>query len=473
MADRLTELLAQNAGLGDEETALQLQMLRAKTLRDRAAVDPRRTTGKGGMFSALARGVNAYRGGTMEAEADTTRAGLDARRMELRQAAQESVGGLPSLTPEIDPRTGGYGVVSPEAITQHRALGQALGLSPVPDLAKRGAAISGEAEKAQADAAKLANLRALGLVELPDGRMVPASSMGINYNAMTGGSFRQGGEMGIINPDPKALAAAAERAKGGGSARPQHKDIMVEGFGMVSHKWIDDARTPAGGYWIPETVAPPSGALPTATGAGAPAAGGALPGATGAAPPGAPGGPKLAQRPKVLPAGEATTMALENDQFRNISMLAGSFKDDFADKGIWGNTPVAWAQFVGSSDWIPKGNQPLAEWWANYRNMVENIQRKNTSGVAVTPLEAKLFAMAQNIRPGVAPDVVRRAFQRLISEEGARLKGRTEARKAEGYTPAAVDALTPADSAPQAPKAPTGAPKYVRNPSTGKLELVR
>lgn len=183
MDEELIKLLTQNAGIADEAARYQQDMLRAQGTLKTAQQDPRRTTGQGGMFSALARGLGTYRGANEEAAAKANLLGVDERTKQMRQAGMAAVQGLPSMTPPIDPETGGYGLIPPEVTDRRRALGQALGMSPLADQRTAGAGVLAEADKAQLEAAKQANARTLGLVDIPGIGLVPKAFASAMYGA--------------------------------------------------------------------------------------------------------------------------------------------------------------------------------------------------------------------------------------------------------------------------------------------------
>lgn len=451
MSDRLLELLSQNAGMGDEVAALQAQLLRAKGLRTQAQTDPRRTTGKGGMFSALARGVNAYRAGTMEAENETAQAGIDARSAQMRQAAQEAVGGLPSITPEIDPRTGGYGTIDPAALAQHRALGRALGSGPLPDLAKQGVSISGEAEKAGGEAAKLANLRAMGLVETKDGRLVPVNSVRSNYNAKTGGYEQVGADFTRYGISPEVLEAEIRKALAGGGSWKLSTAVGADGNPIITGVQMVDGGFKA----TPVVTAPPAGA---ATPPPPPPAKPSLPGATGAAAPPPPAKPKpgepgaISQPPFKPQSGpEAKSLKAFKDDLRSLTRVDQSFKPEYAGKGVTGGLKRATAAWLG--DDAPKDWQEMEAWWADFDKLIALPERHEFFGSALTPVEQTAWKNAQRVKESRDPKMVKAALQTMRTI-ASRVLAEEEARQLANYrSPAAVTGGRDAEAEKEAKRA--------------------
>ena len=413
MADRLTELLAQNAGLGDEEAALQLQMLRAKTLRDRAAEDPRRTTGKGGMFSALARGVNAYRGGTMEAEADTTRAGLDARRMELRQAAQESVGGLPSLSGGYDPQTGTPLPPPEEALAAHRALGRALGFAPDKGLVAQGASVAEGAAKAQEAADKRAQEAMIKMVTLDNGERVPVASLKLAWDAFKGGSSQQGGHQTLLMPDAETLANDNEAKKARAAAGNPGQIITTRD---------PNTNEPIQARSQGTSAAPINLTVP---GAG-----------------GAPAKTVVAQPPYKPQTGpEVKALKEFKEEVKAVERIVPAFKDEYAGQGVTGDLKRSLAGALGSSG--PKDWQAMEAWWADYDKLVALPERHEFFGSALTPVEQTAWKNAQIVKASRDPamikqtlSIMRAAAKRVLKEEEARQVSNYRSPAAVGAAPA-------------------------------------
>ena len=235
MSDRLLELLSQNAGMGDEVAALQAQLLRAKGLRTQAQTDPRRTTAKGGMFSALARGVNAYRAGTMEADTETAQAGIDARRAEIMQNLP-AIGGPGGAEVAFAQDPQAAALAAQQRADQNDQLGSALARTGDPRLTAAAAPYTADAKEQTGNVLKSAIARMGDTTKRETNKAHTGS-----YTPETGGYMldQVSGRYILLPADPAALEAKLERTKAGAAGRAP--PII---YGPGGEAYVYDSRKP-------------------------------------------------------------------------------------------------------------------------------------------------------------------------------------------------------------------------------------
>lgn len=455
MNDDLLKLLTDSAGSADEMALIQQKLLRSKDLRTQAAQDPRRTTRQGGMFSALARGVGAYNAGQLEREAGEAQAGMAAQRKAVA-GLLPTIGGTDAVDVYAAPDDQSAASAAREAMLRGESgadLARRLSLSGMDAFAAPYAADAAAQSKGVPQAINAREQRALTRslaemkdrttrdthdpytgISLPDGRVY-------KLNKNTG----QWEITGVANAKPPMTM--------GGRQVGIHR-VFDTGEGSQDHVWNGSA-------WVPTFVAQPGEAGPAMAPPGAtpppPAPGGAAP---AMAPPG-PAPMKPATPPKkVLSTAEANLLQDETQQLSRLRLLTSNFKDEYAGQPITGGLTTSLGRVAGKK--AAPASYQQSQWWAQYRDMVENIKRKTLAGVAVTPIEKHLFDVSQRIREGTAPEDIRAEFARIISETEGRLGARKEARSSENYNVGAVNVLSGG-----VPAAPGG--KTVVRVGTNKL----
>lgn len=105
---------------------------------------------------------------------------------------------------------------------------------------------------------------------------------------------------------------------------------------------------------------------------------------------------------KPLPAGALKQITEARDNANTIDRLEGSFKDEFASKGVMGLGAEAsmGAKAVLGTD------RDAVDWWKNYRKQAELIERHALFGASLTPGEQGSWRSA-DISPGMDKEVIK------------------------------------------------------------------
>lgn len=105
---------------------------------------------------------------------------------------------------------------------------------------------------------------------------------------------------------------------------------------------------------------------------------------------------------KPLPQTIIKTLQETRDNAVTINGLKSSFKDDFAEKGIFG----IGADLSLASKAVLGSDQAAVEWWKNYKKGAELVERHAMFGASLTPGEQASWKSA-DISPGLDPDVIK------------------------------------------------------------------
>lgn len=106
---------------------------------------------------------------------------------------------------------------------------------------------------------------------------------------------------------------------------------------------------------------------------------------------------------KPLPGAALKQITEVRDNANTIDRLAGSFKEDYAGKGVLGFGAEAQ---LGAAGVLGK-DQDAVEWWKNYRKQAELVERHALFGAALTPGEQASWRSA-DIGPGMDPKTIKR-----------------------------------------------------------------
>jgi hypothetical protein len=148
---------------------------------------------------------------------------------------------------------------------------------------------------------------------------------------------------------------------------------------------------------------------------------------------------------RVISDSEKTSIESIRSEAEGAAKLANAFQPEFAGFGIAGGAPVDVANLFGSM--APEKYQKLTQFWADFNRLVDLPQRNAVFGASLSTGEKASWEGAKNIKPGVDPKVIQAKLAELTEIANRKMKGRRESMLAEGYEPAAVNALLPGDIA--------------------------
>lgn len=176
---------------------------------------------------------------------------------------------------------------------------------------------------------------------------------------------------------------------------------------------------------------------------------------------------------KPVPQWAATQLKEIAGEVNSLDTLSSRFKDDYAGGGPGGALATSIYAKLGSAG--SKGMQEQASFWSDYEKMINLPERNKVFGASLSEGEKAAWDAARNIRPGVAPELVRQKLAELRGIYQANMQRIAAGLEADGFNAEAIGSYAGGKlGEAQAPSAPAGGTvrKFTRG-ADGKLVEVK